>query len=82
MTFALFLFIYVPFPSCSWDFAQLQVKVKVLVYSPDIYDYVCVFNFAFLPGGWAPLQPATIDPTLDLCSRYLLRLGGPRQCGI
>ena len=28
------------------------------------------------------LQPATIDPTLDLCTRYPLRLGGPRQCGI
>ena len=27
-------------------------------------------------------QPATIDPTLDLCTRYPLRLGGPRQCGI
>ena len=28
------------------------------------------------------MQPATIDPTLDLCTRYPLRLGGPRQCGI
>ena len=28
------------------------------------------------------MQPATIDPTLDLCIRYPLRLGGPRQCGI
>ena len=26
------------------------------------------------------MQPATIDPTLDLCARYPLRLGGPRQC--
>ena len=25
---------------------------------------------------------ATIDPTLDLCTRYPLWLGGPRQCGI
>ena len=23
------------------------------------------------------MQPATIDPTLDLCTRYPLRLGGP-----
>ena len=28
------------------------------------------------------MQPATIDPTLDLCTRYPLRLGGLRQCGI
>ena len=28
------------------------------------------------------MQPATIDPTLDLCTRYSLRLGGLRQCGI
>ena len=28
------------------------------------------------------MQPATIDTTLDLCTRYPLRLGGPRQCGI
>ena len=27
-------------------------------------------------------QLATIDLTLDLCTRYPLRLGGPRQCGI
>ena len=28
------------------------------------------------------MQPATINPTLDMCTRYPLRLGGPRQCGI
>ena len=28
------------------------------------------------------MQPATIDPSLDQCTRYPLRLGGPRQCGI
>ena len=28
------------------------------------------------------MQPAAIDPTLDLCTRYPLRLGGLRQCGI
>ena len=28
------------------------------------------------------MQPATIDPTLDLCTRYPLQLDGPRQCGI
>ena len=29
----------------------------------------------------AYMQPATIDPTLDLCTRYPLLLGGQRQCG-
>ena len=28
------------------------------------------------------MQPPSIDPTLDLCTRYPLRLGGPRQYGI
>ena len=28
------------------------------------------------------MQPTTIDPTLDLCTRYPSRLGGSRQCGI
>ena len=28
------------------------------------------------------MQAATIDPTLDLCTRYPLWLGGPKQCGI
>ena len=28
------------------------------------------------------MQPATIDPILKLCTRYPLRLGGPRQCGM
>ena len=26
------------------------------------------------------MLPATIDPTLNLCTRYPLRLGGPRRC--
>ena len=28
------------------------------------------------------MQLRTIDPTLDLCTWYPLRLGGPRQCGV
>ena len=28
------------------------------------------------------MQPANIDPTFDLCTRYPLRLGGLRHCGI
>ena len=34
-----------------------------------------------LLARWVPMQPATIDPTLDLCTRYPLRLSEPRQCG-
>ena len=34
------------------------------------------------PLAVAAQQPATIDPTLDLCIRYPLWLGGPRQSGI
>ena len=44
--------------------------------------YTCSSDFTFPPGSGRPRQPATIDPTLDLCIRYPLRLGGPRQCGI
>ena len=39
-------------------------------------------TFTFPLARWAPTQPATIDPTLDLCSRYPLRMGGQRQCEI
>ena len=38
------------------------------------------FRLPFLAVGTQ--QPATTDPTLNLCTRYPLRLGGPRQCGI
>ena len=40
------------------------------------------FRLYLPPGSGRLRQPATIDPTLDLCTRYPLRLGGPRQCGI
>ena len=44
--------------------------------------YTCSSDFYLPPGSGRLRQPATIDPTLDLCTRYPLRLGGPRQCGI
>ena len=31
---------------------------------------------------WAPMQPATIGATWDLCIRYQLHLGDMRQCGM
>ena len=47
-----------------------------------LHDNACSTDFTFPLARWAPMQPATIDPTLDLCTRYPLWLGGPRQCGI
>ena len=32
--------------------------------------------------GCQLMQPATIDPTLDLCTKHPLWLDGQRQCGI
>ena len=45
-------------------------------------DSACSADFTFPLARWAPMQPATINPTFDLCTRYPLRLGGPRQCGM
>ena len=40
-------------------------------------------TLSFLSSSrWAPMQPATIDLTLDLCTRYPVRLSGPKQYGI
>ena len=47
-----------------------------------LHDNACSTDFTFALARWAPMQPATINPTLDLCTRYPLWLGGPRQCGI
>ena len=47
-----------------------------------LHDNACSTDCTFPLARWAPMQPATIDQTLDLCTRYPLRLGGPRQCGI
>ena len=67
-------------------FTQVQsawhIKVKVVVYRPDIHDYAFSTDFTFPLARWAPMQPATIDRSLDLCTMYPLRLGGLRQCGI
>ena len=43
-------------------------------------DYTCSSDFTSLAVGTQ--QPATIDPTLDMYTRYPLQLGGLRQCGI
>ena len=40
------------------------------------------FRHYLPPGSGRLRKPATIDPTLDLCTRYPLGLVGPRKCGI
>ena len=58
------------------------LKVKVVACSPDIHDFTCSTDFTFPLARWAPMQPTTIDLTLDLSTRYPLQLGWLRQCGI
>ena len=47
-----------------------------------LHGNACSTDFTSPLARWAPTQPVTIDPTLDMCTRYPLRLGGLRQCGI
>ena len=61
---------------------DLKGKGKGCCLESRLHDNACLTDFTFPLARWAPMQPATIDPTLDLCTRYPLRLGGPRQCGI
>ena len=60
----------------------VKVMVKVVVYSLNIHNYAYSTDFTFRLERWVPMQPAPIDPTLDLCTKYLLQLGGPRRCEI
>ena len=60
----------------------VKVKCKGSCLESRLHDNACSTDFTFPLARWTPMQPATIDPTLDLCTRYPLRLGGPRQCGI
>ena len=60
---------------------KVNVKEKVVVYGPDIHHYTSPTDFTFPLARWAPMQPAPVDPALDLCTRYPLRLGAPGQCG-
>ena len=54
---------------------------KVSVSSPDIHVITHVLQ-TLPPLAEGAQQPATIDPTVDLCTMCPLQLGGPRQCGI
>ena len=44
--------------------------------SPNIYRYAIFIAFYLYPSYFSA---ATVDPTLDLCTRYPLLLGGHRQ---
>ena len=55
------------------------VKVKVFVQRPDLY--AILIRLPFPKARIARNATATIDPTLNLCTRYPLLLGGQRQCG-
>ena len=68
-------------PPANEQVSYVTIKVKVVVYNPDMHDCTCSSDLPFPMARWVPVQPATIDLTLDLCTRYPLRLGGPRQCG-
>ena len=57
-------------------------KGKGSCLEPRLHDNACSTDFTFPLARWAPMQPASIDPTLDLFIRYPLWLGGPRQCRI
>ena len=59
-----------------------HIKGKGSCLESRLHDNTCSTDFTFPLAKWAPMQPATVDSTLDLCTRYPLRLGGPRQCGI
>ena len=64
--------------------ASLVIKVKVKVKDLFIVQIsTSVFSGLYLSPwqGKRILLLAAVDPTLDLCTRFPLRLGGPRQCG-
>ena len=61
---------------------QLESTGKGSSLESRLHDNACSTDFTFPLARWAPMQPATIDPTLNLCTRYPLQLGAPRQCGI
>ena len=48
----------------------IKGKGKGIRLESRLHDNACSAGFTFPLTGWAPMQPATIDPTLDLCTRY------------
>ena len=64
----------------KYNFVKGKGKGRCL--ESRLHDNACSTDFTFPLARWAPIQPATIDPTLDLCTTYPLQPGEPRQCGI
>ena len=60
---------------------QHKMQYKGICLESRYPRYTCSSDFTFplAVGACGSLQ---LDPTLDLCTRYPLRLDGPRQCGI
>ena len=56
-------------------------KSKGSCFESRLHDYPCITRY-HSPRKVAPMHPTTIATTLDLCTMFPLRLGGPRQCGI
>ena len=65
-----------------WPDVKGKGKGKGSCLESRLYDNACSTDFTFPLARWAPIQPGTIDPTLDLCIWYPFWLGGWRQCGI
>ena len=68
--------------SCSDTKLYHKGKGKASCLESRLHDNACSTDFTFPLARWVPKQPATIDTTLDLCTRYPLWLGGLRQYGI
>ena len=63
--------------------AKKRVTVKdIYLESRHSYDYTCSSDLTFPVLAVGAQQPATIDPALDLCTRFPYRLSGLRQYGI
>ena len=58
------------------SFIKVKVKDKGKCLESRLHDNARSTDFTFVLARWAPMQHGIIDPTLDLCTRYPLRLGG------
>ena len=67
---------------CKFQLQNNKGKGKGSCLESRLHDNACSTDFTFPLARWAPMQPATIDLTLDLCTRYPLRPVGLRQYGI
>ena len=69
--------------SLSHSCIHIKVKVKDLFRVQIFKLRVVQRTFTFPPGEVSAnlKQPATVDQTFNLCTRYPLLLGGQRQCG-